>query len=222
MLNRKKYNLTIGAEIQNSRLTGDLLDENMQIKNNFTMVLPSMFLNYDLGPSRNFNLEYITSVREPSLEQLQPLVDNSDPLNIYAGNPDLQPEYMHLLQGNFMLFDQFTFTSLFANISGSYTQDRITNASSIDSLFRQFIQPVNVAHDYNLQGGFQFRTPIRPLETNIRLSYNANWNKGILFVNGLENDVERQRHSISASLDNRKKDIIDFTVGGRISFNKTD
>ena len=162
MFNRKKYNLTFGADIQNSRLTGNLLDENTQINTDFTRVLPSMFFNYELGTSKHFNVEYSTSVREPSLEQLQPLVDNSDPINIYSGNPDLQPEYMHLMQGNFMLFDQFTFTSLFANFQASYTQDKITNATSIDSLFRQFIQPVNVAHDYNLNGGFQFRTPIRP------------------------------------------------------------
>ena len=221
MLNRKKYNLTFGAEMQHSRLNGELLDENMLLKNDFTFFLPSMYLNYDLGTAKHFNVEYMTSVREPSLEQLQPLVDNSDPLNIYSGNPDLQPEYMHLLEGSFMLFDQFTFTSLFANISGSYTKDRITNASSVDSLFRQFIQPVNVAHDYNLRGGFQFSTPIRPIKTNIKLSYGANWNKGILFVNGIENDVGRQRHSVRLSLDNRKKEKIDLTVGGRISFNKT-
>ncbi|MEO1258769.1 MAG: TonB-dependent receptor [Bacteroidota bacterium] len=222
MVNRKKYNLTFGTEIQHSRLNGHLLDENMQVQNEFTFFLPSMYFNYDFGTAKQFNIEYITSVREPSLEQLQPLVDNSDPLNIYAGNPDLQPEYMHLLEGSFMLFDQFTFTSLFANISASYTEDRITNASSIDSLFRQFITPVNVAYDYNLRGGFQFSTPLRPVQTNIKLSYSTNWNRGILFINNIENEVARQRHSLRISLDNRKKNKIDFTVGGRTSFNKTD
>lgn len=221
MVNRKKYNLTLGTDLQHSMLNGNLLDENTTINTDFTRLLPSLFFDYEIATSHNFSIEYLTSVREPSLEQLQPQVDNSDPLNIYAGNPALRPEYMHLVEGNYMLFDQFTFTSLFANFSGSYTKDRITNSSSIDSLFRQFIQPVNVAHDYNLNGGFQFRTPLRPIKTNIRLSYNTNWNKGILFVNNFENNVTRQRHSFTLSLDNRKKDVIDFTIGGRISLNKT-
>ncbi len=221
MVNRKKYNLTFGADIQHSRLKGNLLDEDIPLNKEFTRVLPSLFLDYEFGTSRHFNIEYMTSLREPSLEQLQPLVDNSDPINVYSGNPDLRPEYMHLLEGRFMLFDQFTFTSLFANLRASYTKDRITNSSTVDSLFRQFIQPVNVAHDYNLNGGFQFSTPIRPIKTNIKLSYSSTWNKGILFVNNIENDVQRQRHSIRLSFDNRKKDVVDFTVGGRISFNKT-
>ncbi len=221
MVNRKKYNLTMGAEIQNSRLTGDLLEEDKIVEKNFTRLLPSLFLNYELGTSRNFDIEYRTSLREPSLEQLQPIVDNSNPLSIYTGNPDLKPEYMHQLRGNFMLFDQFTFTSLFANASVSYANDRITNASTVDSLFRQNIHPVNVDHDVNFRGGFQFRTPLRFIKTNVRLSYNASWNKGIQFVNEIENDVERQRHSVGLSFDNRKKDIVDFTVGGRVSYNKS-
>ncbi|HFA51347.1 MAG TPA: TonB-dependent receptor [Bacteroidetes bacterium] len=221
MVNRKKYNLTFGADVQHSKLTGNLLDENMRLKKDFARILPSLFWDYEIATSRNFSIEYTTSIREPSLEQLQPIVDNSDPLNIYAGNPALRPEYMHLLNGRFMLFDQFSFTSLFANISASYTKSPITNSSSIDSLFRQFIQPVNVDHDYNIRGGFQFKTPLRAIHTNIRLNYSANWNRGFLFVNNIENNVERQRHSISLSLDNRKKDVIDFTIGGRISFNKT-
>ena len=222
MINRKKYNLTFGGDLQHSKLQGNLLNEEQPIEINFTRFLPSMFLDYEFGTAKNFSIEYLTSLREPSLEQLQPLVDNSDPINIYSGNPDLKPEYMHLLEGRFMFFDQFSFTSLFTNLSASYTKDRITNSSSIDSLFRQFIQPVNVAHDFNLNGGFQFSTPIRPIKTNIKLSYSSNWNKGILFVNNIENDVQRQRHSIRLSLDNRKKEVVDFTIGGRISFNKTD
>ncbi len=221
MINRKKYNLTFGAELQHAALNGNILDENTIINTDFTRILPSLFFDYDLGTSHNFSLEYTTNVREPSLEQLQPLVDNSDPLNIYAGNPNLQPEYQHLLEGNYLLFDQFTFTSLFANFSASYTKDRITNASSVDSLFRQFIQPVNVDRDLFLNGGFQFSTPLRPLKFTVRLNYNTNWNKGILFVNNLENYVEHQRHSFSLSFDNRKKEVIDFTIGGRISLNKT-
>ena len=222
MINRKKYNLTVGADVQHSKLKGNLVNENLPVNIDFIRILPSMFFDYEIGTARNFNLEYMTSVREPSLEQLQPLVDNSDPINIYSGNPDLKPEYMHLLEGRFMFFDQFSFTSLFANLGASYTQDRITNSSTVDSLFRQFIQPVNVAYDYNLNGGFQFGTPIRPIKTNVNLSYSSSWNKGILFVNNIENDVQRQRHTIRLEFDNRKKDVVDFMVGGRISFNKTD
>jgi len=222
MVNRKKFNLTLGTELQNSRLTGTLLEGGDILEKNFTRLLPSMYLNYEMATSRNFDIEYQTSIQEPSLEQLQPLVDNSDPLNIYTGNPDLKPAYVHELSGNYMLFDQFTFTSLFVNFGAGYTTDPITNSTIVDSLFRQNIRPVNVDHDLLLQGGFQFRTPFRPIGTNIRLSYKGYWNQGLQFVNENQNEVERQRHSLSLSFDNRKKEVVDFTIGGRLSYNQSD
>lgn len=221
MLNRKKFNLTLGADLQNSCLQGDLVDEDLVVKQDFTRLLPRMFFDYDLGTSHHFNIDYLTSLREPSPEQLQPVVDNSDPLNTYTGNPDLRPEYQHSLRGGYMIFDQFTFTSFFANVNASYTSDRITNASTVDSLFRQHIRPVNVDYDFSLQGNMQFRTPLRPLKTNISLSYRSMLNQSILFVNDVENNVNRQRHSFGLSLDNRKKDVVDITLGGRLTFNST-
>ncbi len=222
MLNRKKFNLTAGAALQQSKLDGHQLDENTDnISRSFTRILPSLFFNYEFGTSRNLNLEYSTNLREPSLEQLQPVVDNSDPLNIYIGNPGLQPEYMHELDLRYFLFDQFTFTSFFANLSGNYTKNRITNASTIDDQFRRSTTPVNVDWDYGLRGGLQFQTPIRPVKMNIRLTYNALCNKGLLFVNNVENTSDRQRHSFGLSFDNRKKDLVDFTIGAKISHNRS-
>lgn len=222
MINRKKFNLTAGAALQQSKLEGQQLDENTDnISRSFTRILPSLFFNYEFATSRNFNLEYNTNLREPSLEQLQPVVDNSDPLNIYIGNPELRPEYIHELDLRYFLFDQFTFTSFFANLNSTYTKNRITNASDIDAQFRRSTSPVNVDWDYGLRGGLQFQTPIRPIKMNIRLTYNALWNKGLLYVNNVENTSDRQRHTFGLSFDNRKKDLVDFTVGAKISHNQS-
>ncbi|MCC6280320.1 MAG: outer membrane beta-barrel protein, partial [Saprospiraceae bacterium] len=79
--NRKKYNLTAGAALQNSVLDGTLAGSSENLSRSFTRVLPALFYNYEMGVGRNFSVEYTTNLREPSLEQLQPVVDNSDPLN---------------------------------------------------------------------------------------------------------------------------------------------
>ena len=111
LLNRKKYNLTLGAALQQSKLKGELFGGDVPIRQSFTRVLPSAFFDYEFATARNLNVKYTTNLREPSLEQLQPVVDNSDPLNTYTGNPGLRPEYAHNLGLNYMLFDQFSFTS---------------------------------------------------------------------------------------------------------------
>ncbi len=221
MVNRKKWNLTGGTALQRSTLEGQQLGDFEPVKRSFTRLLPSLFFDYEMGIGKNFNFEYQTNLREPSPEQLQPLVDNSDPLNQYVGNPGLQPEYAHNLSGHFMRFDQFTFTSFFANFNAEYVKDRITNASSVDSLLRRSIRPVNVKNDRTLSGFVDFSTPIRPLKITVRLGLNSRWNRGLLFVNDVENSTDRSSNSIDLSFSNRKKEHFDATIGLRMSHNRT-
>lgn len=221
MLNRPKYNLTAGAAVQNSKLEGDVQGLENPIRRDFTRVLPSAFFNYDFKLSRHLNLEYNTSLREPSLEQLQPAVDNSDPLNVYAGNPDLRPEYAHNLGASFMNFDQFSMSSFFVSLNTTYTSDRITNAATIDTLFRRFVRPLNVKNDLALNASASYNTPIRPLKINLNTRLGNTYNRGILFVNDLENITDRWLNTLEVSFDNRRKERIDWTLGGEVSQNST-
>ncbi|MFN0213421.1 MAG: TonB-dependent receptor domain-containing protein, partial [Saprospiraceae bacterium] len=221
MQSREKFNLTFGTALQHSQLDGDVLGLENPIRRSFTRVLPSAFFNYDFKTSRNLNLEYRTSLREPSLEQLQPAVDNSDPLNVYTGNPNLQPEYAHNLGASFMDFDAFSMSSFFVSLNTTYTQNRITNAATVDSLFRRFINPVNVKNDFAVNAYASYNTPMRPLKVNFNTRFNNTYNRGILFVNALENVTDRWLNSLEVSFDNRRKIWTDWTVGAEISQNST-
>lgn len=47
-------------------------------------------IQLQLQQTKNMNFNYRTSITAPNIEQLQPLINNSDPLNIYVGNPELE------------------------------------------------------------------------------------------------------------------------------------
>lgn len=220
LFNGKKYNLTLGTALQQSTLVGKN-DRELPLNRTFTRILPKLFFNYEFGLSRNFNLEYETRLQEPSLEQLQPVVDNSDPLNVFIGNPELKPEYAHNLSASYFLYDQFSFTSFFANFEGQYTKDRITNSSFIDSLFRRSIVPINVDQEIGLRANTSFSTPLRFIKTNFRIGLSSNWNRGILYVNELANTTRRWRHSLNVSLENRKKDKLDLRISWRGNYHET-
>ncbi len=221
MLNRPKFNLTTGAALQNSQLDGEVLGLETPINRSFTRILPSAFFNYDFKNSRNLSIEYSTSLREPSLEQLQPAVDNSDPLNLYMGNTGLRPEYAHNLGGRYMNFDQFTMSSFFVSLNSTYTRDRITNAATVDSLFRRSIRPVNVESDIAINAHASYNTPIRPLKVNFSTRFDNTYNRGILFVNDLENATDRWLNTLEITFDNRRKERLDWIIGTEVSHNST-
>jgi hypothetical protein len=220
-LNKKKFNFSTGVSVQHSRLDGELQGITDPIRNDFTNILPSLRWNYDFKSTRNLTFRYETSVREPSLEQLQPIPDNSDPLNIYIGNPELRPEYTHRVDLHFMDYNQFNFTSIFGNLNINYATNKITNKRTIDQSFRQTIQPINVENDLLVNGYFGFGTPLRFIKSRIDISGNLFYNRGILFVNDIENTTERFESGVEVTLENRKKETFDVAIGVAYNFSQT-
>ncbi|MEM6698408.1 MAG: TonB-dependent receptor, partial [Bacteroidota bacterium] len=219
--NKSKSKLSFGVDAQQSNLKGNLLSEQLPIERSFSNLLPNARWQYDFTGSTNLTLNYQSSIQEPSLEQLQPIVDNSNPLNIYIGNPDLQAETQHQVRANFSLFDQFSFTNLFAFFNVTYTENKITNSQSIDELLRQEIRPINVKDDLRVMGNLNFGTPIRKIKTHLNIQSQAFYNRAILFVNDLENVAHRWNGTLDISLENRKKEVIDARLGATLGYNIT-
>jgi len=220
-LNRKKYIFSTGFEIQHSKLNGQITEVENPIIKNFWTILPSMNFNYDFANSNTLSLNYRTNLREPSLEQLQPIVNNLNPLSLYVGNPNLRPEYIHQLGVQYILFDQFNFRSLFASLNTIYTIDKITNARSIDALFIQTTQPVNVKNDWLTNGSISYDTPLKFMQSKMGIRLSGTYNRGFLFLNTIENRSNRLNTSIDLTIENRKKEMIDILFGVNWEYNQS-
>ncbi len=99
------------------------------------MVQPAVHFNYDFANSKRLRLDYTSSMQEPTVSQLQPIINNSDQLNLTIGNPLLQPAYSHQVRSNFTFFDPSNFMNLFALINANYTANAI--AKLHNGLIRQ-------------------------------------------------------------------------------------
>lgn len=220
-LGSKKNRITFGIKAQQSIIRGDASNVENILTRRFFDLLPSARWNLTLKQGSNLSVDYITSIQAPSLEQLQPVVNNTNPLNIYNGNPNLDREYAHRLNLSYNLFDQFSLTSLFVRSGVSYVENKITNQSVIDELFRQIVTPVNVARDLGINNNISFSTPLRWMKAKINLNVSSNYNRGLLFVNNSENTVDRIINTADIKLENRKKKVIDTGFGMRFTKNTT-
>ena len=222
MINKRKSNVTASLKFQSSQLDGEILSENVApFSKTFQTLLPSLRWKYDFTTSKNLSFNYSTRLQEPSMTQLQPIVDNSNPLISYQGNPDLRAEYSHNAGVNFSLFDQFNFINLFGMVNARYTLDKITNSVTYDADFRQEILPVNVKNDLNLMGHSSFGAPLKFMGAKFDLMTNNSYGRSIVFVHGLEDNANRWSNSFKLSLQNRKKEHFDIEAGARYSFNNT-
>ncbi len=216
--NRQYFNISAGAEVQLATLGVDYITAGRELIRNYNTVLPNAAFEWKRS-SQYVRLNYRTQQQAPSTTQLQPVVDNSDPFNIYVGNPDLEPSYIHNLNLSYFLFDQFTNTNVFASFTTRYVLNNIVNQVSVDRFLQQQTTPVNT--DFGLYNNlnFNFGTTISKLGIKVNLGVNAGQSRYITFVNGVENIVLNNSLSPRFTVENRNKEKFDLRVGTRWSGN---
>lgn len=211
--NNKKHRGQIGLNLEHTRLSGRIAGVSEQVFASNTALLPNARFTRKLGLSKSLSFSYQTSLNEPSIHQLQPVIDNTDPFNIYIGNPNLKSAFQHQFSGNYMHYDAFYARMIYGRLTSIYTKNKITEVVSTDESFRRTYRPVNVNNDIYLNGSFEFSTPINPLKIKTRLLLKSGYGKSILSVNEVLNNVHRQNYSIGVNLENRKKETFDLLVG---------
>ncbi|HIZ85093.1 MAG TPA: TonB-dependent receptor [Candidatus Coprenecus stercoravium] len=144
MKQEEKYNLQIGvnAEPSTTRTVGQMgaaRDTSYTVWN----FAPSARFEYNFSDHEFLRMFYWGRTSEPTVNQLMPVPDNSDPLYVSLGNAALRPEFQHRLRMHYDYTDMKTF-STFALMGGfNYTKDDIINASWYDGSGVQYTAPVN-------------------------------------------------------------------------------
>lgn len=117
---------------------------------NFTPSISLFYTQSTTGVIKTININYRTQMLYPGLQQMAPLVDNSNPNYIQYGNPDLREEQLQNLDLTFSSSRQSLTGGAFswsASIRGSSSDNHISASTEIDSLGKTRYSSVN-AHGY--------------------------------------------------------------------------
>jgi uncharacterized membrane protein YgcG len=145
----KKYNYQVGLGVQRATLTSDsyqaILGKDSVTKQSFTNFFPQASFNWTPSRTKGIRFNYRGRTNQPSVTQLQDVLDVSNPLFVRTGNPSLKQEFTHNVNFNFNKFDMVSFRYMAANINVNAVQNKIVN--SIDTLRKgiQLTRPVNLS-----------------------------------------------------------------------------
>ena len=143
---------------------------------------PQAMVFYDINDNTNLRVFYFGRSAQPSTNQLMPVPDNSDPLNISLGNPYLEPYFNHNIRARFGYTNKKTFTSVHANIRGGIVQDAITNAQWYDAAGAQYSMPVNGPGTANANAMIMINSPIGRSNFSIMSMTNARYNQSTSYI----------------------------------------
>jgi outer membrane receptor protein involved in Fe transport len=215
--NHKNYTLTAGASYQFTDLNGLLILSDTEINKTFNNILPAVFFNYNFTSTKRLNINYETSVQEPTIQQLSPVIDNSNALNIYVGNKNLEPSYNHRLMVHYNAFNPVSFVSFFARLNTTYTDNSIVNAQTVDDNYITYTAPINLGSTFNTNANLAFGFPINKISSRINLNANARLSNSISLLNGVESDINNQTVGGNIGYEYRYKEVFDINLRANLS-----
>ncbi|MFC5408766.1 outer membrane beta-barrel protein [Larkinella bovis] len=215
---RLKYTYALGFDVQQANLRSDNQTRDTELRKGFTNVLPNAMFTYNFSKNRTLRFNYRSRTNAPSVSQLQPVPDNTNPLNIRLGNPNLKQEFTNTVSLNYNNFQQTTFRSVFAMLNATQTNHKIVNASTFNNQGAQTTQPVNTNGFYTVNGFLALGRRIQPLKANVNLTSNVNFNRGVSLVNNQTNRSQNWTFSQGARINSNFDEKLEFGLSGNISY----
>ena len=162
---------------------------------------PQAMFNYEFSENSNMRLFYFGRSSQPSTSQLLPVPDNSNPLNISLGNPNLNPYFNHSIRSMFRYTNKMTFTSVNASVGGGLTENAITNAQWYDPSGVQYSIPVNGPATGNVNGRVMVNSPFGKSGFSIFSMTNARYNRSTSYIGTGALDSSKYYDAENASFD---------------------
>ena len=185
----------------------------------YTNLFPTARITYKMAVQRNVNLNYSGTPQPPSVDQIQPIRENTNPLFIKIGNPLLQQAFRHNISAYYNDFKMLSGRNIWLNGSIMSTQNAIvTNQQTINGITTQ--QFINTKGNYNFwffaSYGFKLKKSDIQIGTNLRTD-GGNY---VNFVNGVKNVSRNNSQSFGFYLTRYKEDKFEISFTPEISFNR--
>ncbi len=219
--NEKKYNFSIGGNIANTAFQQTDQVKDTTRKYNYYNFFPRANLNYKFNAYSTLRFNYNGSTNQPTIDQLQPLKNNSDPLNVVIGNPNLRQEFRNSLNLSFNNYKVFSQRYLTVGTYFTFTDNAISSTYTIDALGKRTTQYLNVNGNYSGQVYMSYGIKIPKTQLNIGISPRANISRNANFVNGLKNMTNSKSVSVRVSLRTYVRDKYQFSIDATPSYNNS-
>ena len=121
---------------------------------------PNVRFRYKFGQKEFARIVYRGRVNQPTIQQMEPVRNNSDAMNETVGNLGLNPAFSHNIFAMYSKFNQEKFSRIMTGFRASLTQDALTNNTIYDQTGKRYMQTVNADMiPWNIGADFMSNTP---------------------------------------------------------------
>ena len=223
---REKYQLSAGMSFQPqhtilSYKRGDYMIDTTRNVFNFA---PNIDFRYRFSKVSQLRFTYRGRSSQPSMENLLPIVDNSNPQNIRIGNPGLKPAFTHTMRFFYNTYDADKQRGIIAHANFSATQNSISNSRIYNEDTGGWTTtPKNINGNWNAFGMFGFNTALKNKKFTISTFSNASYVNNVAYLTDSQTRVENKNTTTNLTLNERlngtyRNDWFEFGLNGTLSY----
>lgn len=186
-------------------------------KRSFINWTPQLKYQYQFTSSRTLSLYYNGDTRQPTIDQIQPIAVNTDPLNIYIGNPVLRPSFSNSFGAYYSSYNSSTTQRIYIDASYSFVTNVITNNVITNTQTGiSTIQYVNLSgkSPYNYSLSLNPGRKIKAWNTSTSITLSTNGNVSYSYINNVLDRSVNNTYSASIYLSKNKANKYDIYVSG--------
>ena len=190
------------------------------VNRSYNSLLPNFNVSLDLK-GKYLDFGYSADAKEPSLRNLQPIIDNSNPLYINIGNPNLIPEINHEINVGFNSFNPATFINFGLYSGFTISENQFVTSQIVDNNFITTSKTINLSGGQFLYSGINFGFPIIKNKFTINMNYSPGYGKSQAIVNDIKNITNTIRNRISLRVNLTPKEQFSCYLNSSLSMNDT-
>lgn len=202
-----------------------------EINKTFYSLLPSLMIRYRISKDSDLRFFYRTYNNDPSVDKLQFVLDNSNPVQLSIGNPDLRQDFRQTLFIRYSTVNPSDMSSFFVLFSGSLTNDYIGNRTIIAqsdttvlgsvalSRGAQLQIPENMDSYFNFRSFVSYGLPVEFIRSNVNMNLNVNYIRTPGIINDYKSYSNSSIYGFGLVLSSNISEYVDYTISSSSSFN---
>jgi len=191
---------------------------NKDFELNYINFYPSANIRFIRSQASGLSFGYSGYTNQPNIRQLQPVVDNSNTLSIYLGNPALTQEFTHSFNASYNDYNFMSERSIWLSVNGSYTDNAISTSEYIDESGRRVTQPINVHNRFNGGSYLYFGKKLKKLNLYAGVNMNGGLGHSLSKVNNADNKTFNANMSLSPNISYTKEKMLEVSVDGEVRY----
>jgi hypothetical protein len=218
--NGKKLTASAGSDVGFTNFTQKDVRHDTAYKRDYTNFFPKANFTYKINSTSRIQVNYNGSTNQPTINQIQPVKDNTNPLIETVGNPDLKQEFNHRVYFNFNSYKVLTQSGFyiygsFNTTSHAIVTDQFTDVKTGKTTLRYF----NRNGNFNFYSGGSYNMKLKKLDMTVFAGFDYSGSRFSNRVNGKDNTTNNQAPGVRIGFQKYKEKKFNFYYSGSFTYN---